>query len=376
MVKHFETVQRIARLTPLGEVLAMIDALAQPVAPQQVGILSAHGLALAEDMTAAAALPAATLAIRDGWAVSSADVLDASATTPTPLTPPAVWLEAGDSMPAGADAVAPIDAVVWQGGLVEAVAPVAPGESVLPEGGDTAAHSVLRKAGTRLRCSDIAVLSAAGIEMVEVRIPRVRISRMASPSPIVDAAVQFVAGAIALAGGAVLQHADTESDQLDRAFRDEASDAVVVIGGTGTGRRDTSARALARSGRLAVHGIAISPGETTAFGDVDGRPVLLIPGRIDAAIAAWLLLGQPLLARLAGTRDEDDGREYPLVRKVSSSLGLAELIPVRRSGDAVEPLASGYLSLAALANADGWILVPPESEGYPAGARVTVRPLP
>jgi molybdopterin biosynthesis enzyme len=65
-----------------------------------------------------------------------------------------------------------------------------------------------------------------------------------------------------------------------------------------------------------------------------------------------------------------------LARKVASSLGLAEVIPVRRVAQGVEPLASGYLSLAALAQADGWILVPPESEGYPAGARVTVRPLP
>jgi molybdopterin biosynthesis enzyme len=65
-----------------------------------------------------------------------------------------------------------------------------------------------------------------------------------------------------------------------------------------------------------------------------------------------------------------------LSRKVSSSLGLAEVIPVRRSGAQVEPLASGYLSLATLATADGWILAPPDSEGYPAGTIVTVRPLP
>jgi molybdopterin biosynthesis enzyme len=52
------------------------------------------------------------------------------------------------------------------------------------------------------------------------------------------------------------------------------------------------------------------------------------------------------------------------------------VIPVRRGDNGVEPLASGYLSLAALADADGWIMVPAESEGYPAGARVTVRPLP
>ena len=65
-----------------------------------------------------------------------------------------------------------------------------------------------------------------------------------------------------------------------------------------------------------------------------------------------------------------------LTRKVTSTVGLAEVVPVARSPDGVEPLASGYLPLQALARADGWILVPPESEGFPAGATVEVRSFP
>jgi molybdopterin biosynthesis enzyme len=49
---------------------------------------------------------------------------------------------------------------------------------------------------------------------------------------------------------------------------------------------------------------------------------------------------------------------------------------VRRSGDNVEPLATKYLSLSSLAGSDGWILVPADSEGYPAGSQVLVRPWP
>jgi molybdopterin biosynthesis enzyme len=292
------------------------------------------------------------------------------------LTQEPGWLETGDALPSGADAVAPVDAIAWQGGLAEAIAPVAPGEGVLPVGGDVGACAMLRSAGTRLRRSDIAVLTVAGIGNVAVRAPCVRLLRASPDGRRIDAAAQFIAGVVAAEGGVVKQHAGTSADQVDRAFRDEASDAVIVIGGTGAGRRDASVRALARGGRVAVYGIAVSPGETAAFGEAGGRPVLLIPGRIDSAIAVWLLLGQPLLARLSGYQEIVTAREYTLSRKVASSLGLAEIVPVRHVGGAVEPLASGYLSLTALANADGWILVPPDSEGYPAGTRVTVRPLP
>ena len=376
MVAHSEKLQRIARLTPLGAVLPLIDALAHPVAPQQIAVASALGRVLAEDVTAPSARPEIAIAIRDGWAVSSTDIIDASATTPVPLMPAPAWLETGDSLPAHADAVAPFDAVAWHGRIAEAVAPAAPGEGVLAAGGDIAAGTVLCPASARLRHSDLAVLAAAGVTKIAVRVPRIRLVRAAPENPHADAAVAFIAAAIVGEGSAVLRGTEAGADQLDRAFRDDEADAVIVVGGTGTGKRDASVRALARSGCVAVHGIAVSPGETTALGEAGSRPVLLIPARIDSALAAWLSLGRPLLARLAGRRDSDDGRDCVLSRKVASSLGLAEVIPVRRFGKQVEPLASGYLSLTAIANADGWILVPPDSEGYPVGATVTVRPLP
>ena len=67
---------------------------------------------------------------------------------------------------------------------------------------------------------------------------------------------------------------------------------MVAIGGTGSGRNDASVRTLARVGQVAFHGIAIAPGETTALGFVGARPVLLLPGRMDAALAGWLTVGR------------------------------------------------------------------------------------
>jgi len=41
-----------------------------------------------------------------------------------------------------------------------------------------------------------------------------------------------------------------------------------------------------------------------------------------------------------------------------------------------DPLASGYLSFEVLTGSDGWIVVPPDSEGFAAGTQVAVRPWP
>jgi molybdopterin molybdotransferase len=140
-------------------------------------------------------------------------------------------------------------------------------------------------------------------------------------------------------------------------------------------------RTLARFGRVEAHGIAVSPGETAALGFVGARPILLVPGRLDSALAIWLLLGRQIIARLAGTTVEDTARTMPLKRKVTSTIGLTELVPVRYEetpghSTLADPLASGYLSFEALTGSDGWIVVPADSEGFAAGTQVAVRPWP
>jgi molybdopterin biosynthesis enzyme len=125
-----------------------------------------------------------------------------------------------------------------------------------------------------------------------------------------------------------------------------------------------------------AHGFGISPGETAALGNANGRAVLMLPGRLDAALAAFLIVGVPLIARLAGRSIAPVFASVKLAKKISSSPGLAEMIPVRRLADGIEPLASGTLPAAALAAADGWVLVPPQSEGFAAGSIVELRPLP
>jgi molybdopterin biosynthesis enzyme len=224
-----------------------------------------------------------------------------------------------------------------------------------------------------MRAVDIAVLQAAGIRELTIRTPRIAIVPGGeAKSPKIHAALTVLMRVAGNAGGLVIGNPAT----LEAALGDEGSDAVIGVGGTGSGRRDAAVHTLARLGGVEAHGIAVSPGETAAFGFVGERPVLLVPGRLDAALAVWLLIGRCLVARLAGRGIEEAAAMLPLKRKVTSTIGMTELVPVICSGGMAEPLASGYLSFAALARSDGWIVVPADSEGFPAGTQVAVRPWP
>ena len=281
-------------------------------------------------------------------------------------------VEAGQAMPPGTDSVAPFDAVKTSNAGAEALVTINPGDGVLPSGGDCDPAIPLRRAGDRLRATDLAAFAAAGLARVTVREPRLRVLPLRG-SAIVTAAARVITSDIERRGGSARLD---ESGRLDVAIGAESADCIVGIGGTGSGRNDTSVHVLSREGRVAVHGIALAPGETAALGFAGTRPVLLLPGRLDAALAVWLTVGRRLLTQLAAGKHNEPADTLTLARKVSSTVGLAELVPVRRNGDQAEPLASRYLPLSSLTRADGWILVPAESEGYAAGSPVQVRPLP
>ena len=373
MAVKSEGLQLISRLTPLSDVLGLIDHAVKPVTPRPLDLAAALGHTLAADVTASAR-PAVDTALSDGWALAADWTLGAGGYAPVLLPRVPARVEAGQAMPPGTDSVAPFAAVTETAAGAEAIAPVSPGEGMLPAGADCEPGLPLRRAGDRLRPLDLAAFAAAGLARLTVRQPRLRLLPLRG-STIVTAAARLLAADIERRGGTV--RIDEPGRGLDVALAAENTDAIVAIGGTGAGRNDLSVQVLAREGRVAVHGIALAPGESAALGFADGRPVLLLPGRLDSALAVWLTVGRRMLARLAGGRPEEPAETWTLSRKVTSAVGLAELVPVRRrDGGEAEPLASRYLPFSALARADGWILVPADSEGHPPGAPVQVRPWP
>lgn len=374
MIAPLEHRQRIARLMPLEDVMQRIAERVQPASPRQMGAAAALGSTLAQDIVVADLHPAMPLALIDGWAVRAELTADAGSYAPAVL-PELREIAVGEALCGDSDAVAPAEAVTWRGGNGEVHAAVTPGEGVLMPGTDAAVGEVLRQTGHRLRAVDVAAMQALGITDVRVRRPRIRVAHAGQGrNEVADAIVDWLAHAIVADGCEPV--AARSGGEVEALLIGDSVDAVVMIGGTGTGARDDTVHALGRIGAVEAHGIAMSPGETAAFGIAYSRPVLLTPGRLDSTVAVWLLVGRAMLARLRSATAHLSSRESTLIGKITSTVGLTELVLVRQALDGVEPLASKYLPLATLARADGWLVIPAASEGLPPGARVTVYPLP
>ena len=363
--------QGIGLLLSLERALIDLRARTCPVEPRSLPIEASAGFVLAEPLRAPASVPPQAIALRHGWAVAARDVVGASSYSPVPFPAPPTWVEVDQPMPAGTDAVLPPDAVGSQNGFVDIVAEVASGEGVRRAGEDVTTGAILREAGKRMRSSDIAVALAAGIGEAVVRQARVRVVSLPR-SAALDGAGDLVAR-FAEAAGAVVERADLPSrdaDAIAGALTGPGSDVVVVVGGAGLGREDHAARALAASEDLIAHGIALRPGDTSGCGMVGAAPVLLVPERLEAALAATLMLVLPCLDHLMSARTRRPAVSGPLTRKVSSGVGMTDLVLLRRTGQGLEPLAVADLTLAAIAGADAWLAVPPESEGFAAGETV------
>jgi molybdopterin molybdotransferase len=280
-------------------------------------------------------------------------------------------------LPPGADCVVALEHIAIEGARAEALTIVAPGEGILLAGGDAGANQSILRVGKKMRAHDAAILRIANISNVSVRAPRIRVVHTGhADGMIIASAVAMVAAAIVSDGGTASGDESAGRDILESALQSNEADAIIAIGGTGAGRNDASVTALSRIGKVAFHGIGLNPGETAAIGVAGGKPVLLMPGRIDTALACWLVLGRQILARLANAVMDDVTTQSKLARKITSTIGIADVVLLRRRGGDADPLASGYWPMQALAQADSYLVVPPESEGFPAGASVNTSRLP
>jgi molybdopterin molybdotransferase len=356
-------------LTPLDAARAMLlDGLAA-VAPNELALAEALGC-IAAQMPSLSAFPPCDVAAADGWAFRARDLVGASSYSPLPLEQPPVWVEAGDALPGDCDCVVDADLVEPSGPLAQVVAEAIPGQGVRRAGEDIAEASAIITAGRPLRALDLLVARRAGLKAFPVRRPRLHLLNVPATAG-TDVTAPLIVE-LAEATGAVVTRANAtgrDTASIASALDAQPCDLKITIGGTGVGRADATVQALAVSGKVLAHGIALAPGRTTAIGKIGSIPVMALPGAPDQALAAWWTLALPVLDRLSA-RLPRAALRLPLARKIASGVGITEIALLQRIDESWMPLASGDLSLDVIAGADGWLAISADSEGFAAATPV------
>ncbi len=370
-----------------------------PLPPETVPLLQARGRVTAAPVWAATSSPHYDAAAMDGIAVRAAATTGATETTPLSLSlggraPQAVWVDTGDPMPAGFDAVIMVEHLTrLDEDQVSIMAPVAPWQHVRPLGEDIAATELVLPENHTLTPADLGACAAAGLTELPVR-RRPTVAIIPTGSELVKVGAELKAGDIVefnslmLSGlleewGAVPTVMEPVPD-VPTLIREAAEaalvghDLVIVNAGSSAGSEDFTASVIEELGQLLVHGIAIRPGHPVALGMARGKPLVGLPGYPVSAILTAELLLKPLIEQGQGKRES--GRRPTvsanLTRKVLSPIGEDEFLRVKlgRVGEKMvaTPVQRGAGVIMSLVRADGMVTIPRFSEGLDAGAEVSV----
>jgi len=409
-----------ARRTTVEDSLAWVDAHSPRLGSERVSIWSAAGRLLATNIISPVDVPRFARSMMDGYALLAADTLGATGYNRLELTiigqslpgrpyggmvqrGQSVRIMTGAPLPQGADAVLPAERVEVAGPRLFGLDEVPPGKNVGQIGEDIRAGETILPHGRMLRPQDVGVLSSMGFGEVEVtRRPRVRIvitgnELLPAGSPprevrIADANGPMLAALVARDGGLPTLGASggREPPEIScangyylvpddpaailAAMQDDA-DIVIVSGGSSVGQEDHAPMLLAQHGELAIHGIAMRPSSPTGMGMLNGKLVLLLPGNPVSCLCAYdFFAGRAI--RLLGGRWPDwpyRALRRPLARKLVSQVGRVDYARVRIVSEQVEPISiSGASILTSTTAADGFVVIPANSEGYPAGSEVEI----
>ncbi|MEU8122170.1 gephyrin-like molybdotransferase Glp [Spirillospora sp. NPDC049024] len=394
----------------LTEILGSVSALP----PLDLALLEAQGTVLAEPVTAPVPLPPFDNSAMDGYAVVAADI--AAATETEPVVLPVVGdIVAGDSgvaairpgltarimtgapLPAGADAVIPVEWTDGGNATVRISRAAPPGNYIRRAGEDVLAGQVVAEAGTRLSAPQIGMLAAVGRSRVTVR-PKPRIVVVSTgdelrepgtplaPGQIWESNSFMLTAAVVEAGGVGYRQTTVQDepakvlemlhDQLVRA------DAIVTTGGVSMGTKDVVKEVLTGTGTVGFHKVRMRPGKPQGFGLLEGTPVFTLPGNPVSAYVSFQVFVRPALRAMQGLPPEPlPTVSAVLAEDVKSPAGLRHFLRGRLSSTrgfhtVTAADVQGSHQLGSLSSANALIEIPEDVEALPAGSHVEVMRLP
>ena len=389
----------------VAEARAAVLETARACPAERVPLAEAAGRTLAASVAAPEAVPPFDTSAMDGYAVRAQDCADAPLALPvvgtsmagtagSPAVEPgtAVEIATGAPLPAGADAIVPVEWTSRDGASVRIDRAPEAGRYIRRAGSALARGERPLASGAVVTPPVVGMLAAMGLADVEaVRRPRVRLivtgdevvqpGQPLAPGQIRDVNGPGLAAQVVASGAEVsaLLYADDEPGSVAEAARGDA-DLVVVTGGVSVGPRDRVRDELAASGvEWTFWRVRQRPGKPLLFGTRDGVPVLGLPGNPVSAAVCFEVYARPLIAAMLG-RGPAPQREVALLgESLPKAAGLhtfARVTATRGPDGVLELCAAGdqssnvYRSLLG----DGLAHLPAEWPEAPAGAEVAFEP--
>ncbi|HEX6646642.1 MAG TPA: molybdopterin molybdotransferase MoeA [Nitrososphaeraceae archaeon] len=184
-------------------------------------------------------------------------------------------------------------------------------------GKDITKNKLIFKKGHLLRIQDISLLNSMKIKKLNVyKKPKVAIIPTGSEltndidevayGKILNTNGQIISTLIEASGGIPVDLGITSDNvtmiksKINNAL--SQNDIVLTIGGSSVGHKDLIAETINSMGKpgILAHGIKLDRGRVTKIAAVKSKPIIILPGPIQGAINAFIVLALPLIRSLIG----------------------------------------------------------------------------
>lgn len=326
------------KLIPLEDAQSIVLSHVVPTDLIEIPVWQAAGLPLAEDAVADIDISPFANSAMDGYAVRSADLVQASGEAPVTLDVigheaaghvfegviapgETVRIMTGAPVPEGADAVVKYEIVEVldgdgnEGSHVRFSAPAKVGENVRSAAEEAHAGDVVIHAGEVVAPAGAGLLASAGYASVKVHAaPRVGIislgtelvapSKVPARGQIRDSnssalmAEALDAGAEPVFYGIAPDDEQAIAELVHRAVQE--CDFVITSGGASAGDYDYVTALVQREGEVLFDRISMRPGKAITFGLLGGKPYLGLSGNPAAAYVGFEMLARPAIRKMRG----------------------------------------------------------------------------
>lgn len=322
------------KLLGFDEALQLCSSVISPLPDEMVSLHEVVDRVLAEDISARVDSPSVDGSSKDGYAVISEDIKDATGNSPVVLklagtlyaggsnalqvsSGTAVRILTGAEIPGGATAVVAEEFTRLEGEKLLVMNTAEPGRNIIYRGSDVKQDEPIARRGEMVSPGLVGLAAAAGHSSLPVaRRPRVALvatgDEIVSPGSPLPRGKLYASNVATLAGwcrrfgfAVDLEVVDDEVEAIRECFNRmlEHCDAMVTSGGAWTGDHDLVAKVLAEmGGKFIFHRLRIGPGKATGLCLLSGKPVFILPGGPPSNLMGFLQLALPGLMQLAGSK--------------------------------------------------------------------------
>ena len=308
----------------------------------------------------------------------------------------------GAPLPAGADAIVPVEQTDadWTSAencamarQVSVMTQVAPGDYVRHVGENVRAGQKVLAAGTQLRPQHLGMLAALGQAQVPLR-RRPRVAIVSSGDELVEVHEPLAPGQIhdvqqftrfrAWSASRAqtplrLPIARDSQDAVRALFREALQlqpDLLISTAGVSVGAHDVVRDVLDELGELNFWRVNMRPGKPLAWGQVQGKPFFGLPGNPVSAMVTFEIFVRPAVLRLAGRTEVEQVHRATVCEDLHSDGRRSYLrVTLQHEDGRLLARTTGTQSSGALLSmvlADGLLVVPEDVTFVPAGSELEV----